>query len=512
MRQAQRKLNRGLKAHPVSLPAPVGGWNARDSLGAMAATDAVMLQNWFPATTECVVRNGYTQHATGLPGSVETLMAYAGGTTDKLYAVSNGSIYDVTSAGAVGAAKVSSLSNSRFQYINFATAGGNFLLAVNGANKMRYFDGATWSADGGTYTVTGVDTATCSDICVHKNKIWLVQDNSLKVWYLPTSSIAGAANYLDFAAVAQLGGYVVAIGTWTIDAGTGIDDMLVAVTNKGEVIVYQGTDPSSSSTWALKGVWRVGAPVGKRCLYKFAGDLLLISQDGLLPLASALQSSRVNPRVALTDKIQYAVSAAITAYGSNFGWELVYYAKGNQLWLNVPATDPQVFAMNSISKSWCHYTNWPAKCFAIFGDEPYFGASGVVCKAWDGHYDNGSAINALGLQAFNTYGAQGQIKQFTMMRPVFRASSSPPVSAAINVDFDTTNNTTALSFAPVTVATWGVSTWGAATWGSSVSIYQDWQNASGYGYYGAPQVSVSSYGVDIRWVSTDIVMQKGQIL
>ena len=514
MRQAQRQINRDLKASPVSIPAPVGGWNARDSLGQMAQTDAVILKNWFPATTECILRSGFSSYATGLPDQVETLMAYSGGATDKLYAVSNGGIYDVSAAGAVGAAAVSGMSNSRYQYVNFATAGGNFLLAVNGANKMRYFDGTTWSADGGTYTVTGVDTSQCSGIMVHKNKVWLVQDNTLKVWYLPTSSIAGAANAIDMSAVAQLGGHIVSAATWTIDAGTGVDDLFVAVTNKGEVIVYAGTDPSSASTWALKGVWRVGSPVGKRCFFKYAGDLLLISQDGILPLSAALQSSRVNPKVALTDKIQWAVSQAVTTYGSSFGWQLCYYAKANQLWLNIPVSlgGQEQFVMNTISKSWCQYTGWAANCFEIFGDEPYFGGDGVVYRAWDGHTDNGSSINAQGLQAFSPFGSPGQIKLFSMMRPVFRASGVPPVAASINVDFDITTNSTLLTYTPSQFGSWGVSTWGGATWGGNVSIYQEWQGASGYGYYGAPQVKSIANGIDVRWVSTDVVMEKGQIL
>ena len=174
---------------------------------------------------------------------------------------------------------------------------------------------------------------------VFKNRVWFIEKNTLKTWYLPAAAISGAAAAHDMSAVAQLGGYIVAHATWTIDAGTGIDDFYVCVTSNGEVIVYQGTDPTDSTKWALKGVWQVGAPVGDRCLMKYAGDLLLISQDGLLPLSGALQSSRVNPRVALTDKIQPAVSSAVSEYGSNFGWDIIYYPKQNQLWLNIPTAE-----------------------------------------------------------------------------------------------------------------------------------------------------------------------------
>ena len=39
------------KAKTASIPSPIGGWNARDSLANMAATDAVTMNNWFPTPT-----------------------------------------------------------------------------------------------------------------------------------------------------------------------------------------------------------------------------------------------------------------------------------------------------------------------------------------------------------------------------------------------------------------------------------------------------------------------------
>ena len=84
--------------------------------------------------------------------------------------------------------------------------------------------------------------------------------------------------------VAQLGGYLVAAGTWTIDAGYGVDDNLVFITSNGEVIVYSGTDPSDITKFALVGVWRIGKPVGKRCLMKYGGDMIILTYNGLYPL------------------------------------------------------------------------------------------------------------------------------------------------------------------------------------------------------------------------------------
>src|SRR3990167_7348272 len=86
-----------------SLPAPVGGWNARDSIADMDEKDAVILTNFFPSTTSVNLRGGYSQFATGFGAQVETVIAYSGATTNKLFGIAGGSVYDAT-AGEIGRA------------------------------------------------------------------------------------------------------------------------------------------------------------------------------------------------------------------------------------------------------------------------------------------------------------------------------------------------------------------------------------------------------------------------
>jgi len=505
------------KAKTVSLPAPIGGWNARDSLADMAPVDAVVMQNFFPLTTEVGLRKGYTQHATGITGQVETLMTYYSGTASEMFAVAGGSFYDVTSSGAVGAAVVSGQSNSRWASANTATAGGTFLYAANGADKPQLYNGTTWTAIDGVSVpaITGVTTTTLDSPILFKNRVFFIAANSLKTWYLPVLSVGGAANAIDVSGVATQGGYIVDHATWTIDAGQGVDDYYAIVTSRGQIIIYQGTDPSSSTTWALKGVWDLGTPVGKRCLYKLAGDLLYMSQDGLVPLGGALQSSRVNPRVALTDKIQFAVSSAASVYGGNFGWQILYYAAENMLLLNVPVSegvDQQQYAMNTISKAWCNFTGWNANCWEIFGDLPYFGGDGYVGKAWSGLSDNGADISGMCIQAFSSYRAPGIYKRWMMSRPIFRTNGTPAVLQSMNVDFNITASTAPLTFAPISYGSWDIGVWDTAIWGSEFNVVQNWQSISGLGYYGAPQIQVSCQGIELRWVSTDVVFETGAIL
>jgi hypothetical protein len=72
---------------------------------------------------------------------------------------------------------------------------------------------------------------------------------------------------------------------------------------------------------------------------KYGGDLLILTLDGLVPFASALQSSRLDPNIALSDKIQGAFAASAAAYRANFGWCMLYNPKNNALIVNVPVRE-----------------------------------------------------------------------------------------------------------------------------------------------------------------------------
>lgn len=495
----------------ASIPAPVGGWNARDALGEMAPTDAVILTNWFPTPSDVIQRYGYTKHATGISGQVETVMAYSGLTANKLLAAAGTAIYDVTSGGAVGAAVQSGLTNARWQYVNYANTSGNYLYMVNGADAPRYWDGTTWT----NAAITNVTPANLIHINEHKNRLWFVEKNTLNAWYLATSAIAGAATKFDLTGIAMKGGYLMAMGTWTLDAGYGVDDLAAFITSQGEVIVYRGTDPSSANTWALVGVWQIGSPIGRRCLMKFAGDMLVICQDGLYPMSGALQSSRLDPRVALTDKIQFATSQAISSYGANFGWQCCPFPKENMLILNVPVmqgSQQQQYVMNTITKAWCNFTGWEANCWELFNDDPYFGGNGYVGHAWYGNADNGANVACDGLQAFNYFNSRGLLKRFTMMRPVIQTSGVPSIGVAMNIDFNTADTTSPLSFSPTTYGLWDSGVWDTSVWGADLVVTQAWQGVNGVGYCAAPRLKVASQGIQTQWVSTDVVFEKGGIL
>jgi len=366
------------------------------------------------------------------------------------------------------------------------------------------------------YAITGVNSNKFVSVNLFKNRLYFTEENSMRVWYLPVNSIAGVAEPLEFGGIARNGGFIQAMATWTIDAGQGADDYAVFVTSMGEVIVYNGTDPNDAATWALKGVWQLGYVFARRCFYKFSGDILLLTQDGLVPLASALQSSRLDPRVNLTDKIYYAISQAATLYGINFGWQINYYASQNMLIINVPFNyGTQQFVMNTISKAWASFSDINANCWELSNDQMYFGSTGFVGNFWNAYSDNGSNINAEAQQAYSYFDARGQLKRFTMIRPIFQTDNGTPgVLVGINVDFATQNDLGTVSFNAqnAQIGSWDNAIWDESQWGGTLSITKSWQGVTGIGYSGGVAMKIASQGIDVHWASTDYVMERGGVL
>ena len=517
-RTAVAPLRRNQIARAVMVPAPIGGWNARDGLAAMPPEDAVILQNWFPTPSGVELRQGSNTWATGLGNQVNTLMPFNPQSGNgKLFAAAGGSIFDVTNSGPVGAALVSGLSNANWSYENFATPAGPFLLAVNGADGYYVYNGTSWqsvTATSSPLSITGVTPSSLSFVQAFASRVWFIQGQSLNAYYLPVISVGGAASVFPMQQIFRRGGYLIAMGVWTVDGGYGMQDYLCFATSQGEIAIYGGTDPSQASTFQLVGVYQLGTPVSNRCFLKYGGDLLYLGKDGLGPISRLLASSRVNTQVDLTCKIQGAVSAAATSYAANFGWGMVLFPPANALVLNIPISvgSQQQYVMNTITGAWCNFTGWNANCWERFNDQLYYGGNGVVVNAWTANLDdNGSAINAEGLQAFQTFGSMQQ-KQFTMARPLLQVSGVPGILLGLNTDFDFTAPVGNPSFSQPPYGLWDQGLWDQAIWGSSSTVLSNWEFASGVGTWGALHMKVSALDCSVLWSATSYLMQDGGVL
>jgi hypothetical protein len=503
-------------------PAPIGGWNARDALANMPPTDAPIMVNWWPMPTQIVVRNGYANYATGLPGQVNTLMNYRGNTgSQNFYAASGAGIYDVTAGGAVGAAVVAGQTSDKYDWVNFTTtAGTRYLYAVNGADSPQLWSGAAWqavTAASAPIAITGLTFATTglSLVTSCQSRLFFGRGGTLEIYYLPVGAVGGAAALFDLRPVFKRGGVLAALNTWSVDTGTGLLDRLVAMSDQGEIVIYQGTDPSSASTWSLVGVYYVGGAIGgSRSLAKYGGDLLVQCQYGLIPLSALLQSKVVNQSEAITDKILSAISAAFTAGKSLFGWQIHICPELNMVLLNVPTSGSTwvQYVMNSITGAWTQFSGWNSACWCLWNDDPYFGGNTVVGKAWGVEADNGIAIVTDLECAFDTMDEPGMLKQWTMVRPILATDGSPGIAYGINVDFDQSALSGVPSFSASPGGIWDSALWDGGTWGGGLQISKNWQFASGLGTWGALRLSTSTNGCQLQLSAIDYLFENGGVL
>jgi len=501
----------------TTLPAPVGGLNDRDSVADMPATDAVLMDNWWPEPGRVSVRKGSITHASGLPGDVETLFEYCPPSgAIELFAASGDGIYDVTAVGAVGAPVVSGKSSARWQTMAATTAGGSFLYAFNGLDDPLLYNGTTWTPINGTSTpaITGVpDTYTLIDGLVFKGRAYLVEKNSMNLWYLPPASIGGEAKAILMGQIFQRGGYIVTAKSWTIDSGAGQDDHLVVISSNGEVAVFSGFDPETLGSWSLVGVFYLGRPIGQRCAIKYGGDLLIICEDGVFPLGAGLLSASVDRRVALTDKIQNSIRRAANTYKSTPGWELTLAQDHSALVLNIPAQNGSYqYLQNTLTGAWTKFKGWNAKSWVYSELGLFFGDGGTVKRAWFANNDDGEAIRADCLQSFNHFGSMSRNKSFTMIRPYIATGGNPSILYALNGDYRGTQPSGALVTRPPSGMVWGTMVWGTMIWGGSLQQVQDWLTVGGIFKSAGLRLQVLNNQAEVEWVATDFIYTRGGLL
>lgn len=470
-----------MRAIPTPVPIPTGGWDATSPISAMRPDRANILRNMFPESYSIAVRPGYASHATGLPGAVDTLMAWRGQGLSRLFAASGAGIYDVTGTGAVGAAVVSGKSNARWQSVHFATAGGTFLWCCNGQDAPIHYDGTSW----GTPTLGSITPTDVSNVFAAKARLWLVLLNSPLVGFLPVNSLGGTVSLLNVGTLLNRGGYIVAGGSWTQDSGAGPDDFTVFVSSAGQAIVYAGNNPASAGAWELVGVYNIGRPLGKRCVLRFGGDMLILTTMGMVNMSTAvrLDPSQVNiEQASIASPVRGAWSPVAASAFSTFGWCAAVWNEGRCIVVNVPdLLATRQFVMNTQSAAWCEYAGLPAVSWETLDGSLYWGGTGTVYKM-GGMTDAGASIEFQMSTAFSLLGNPGT-KHTKLLQIVARTDGS--VSPALAIDTEYTvgaNASQPVQYSAGGGFTWDDSDWDSEDlWSSDPVTSQRWIGASAIG-------------------------------
>lgn len=385
-----------------TIPASTGGINSLENLMTMPPEDCLYCHNIMPSEYGLRLRKGYRLWTDEVDSGAEinTIIPFEGqaadASLDRLWAVTENGIWDVTIPDQVGPSQDVVFANQ--------TAGAGFGVWTEFTNDatdrfLQYADGRNglheYSEDSGLWTVpvlTGPVVANIAFVTTWKNRLWYIEESSGDAWYLAPDSNSGNCTKFTFGSKFKHGGELKAIYNWTIDGGDGVDDLLVAISRGGDVLIYQGTDPATADGFGLVGSFFIGeTPESRRLGVGYGGELYLLSTYGLTSIRDLLQG--VVPSVAgksPSAKISRFLRDAVSEGKDDRNWSLHIHPTDGFLQLIGPYEEPSValqYNQNLLTTAWGMWRGVPVNSADTWNGKYYIGDKDGHVWLYDGVVD-----------------------------------------------------------------------------------------------------------------------------
>jgi hypothetical protein len=464
-------------SQPLVYPAPVNGLVT--TIGLTEATEgaASIATNWIPTLKGLRIRGGTAKRAIlDESDPIASMFTYKFGANHKLFAATPNAIYDVSSPAAPPATTpdvVSGMTSGEWMTFQHTTTGGSFLCCFNGTDDRQVYDGTTWAT---TPAITFSDSTTIDQIgaaFLFKQRQFLIKSGSMDAYYLGVNSIGGAAALFPLGGVMKQGGGLLTGFTWSPESGDGLNMLCCFVSTEGEIAVYQGDDPSVADSWALKGVYSIGKPLGKNAVIRAGGDVFICTATGLIPLSQVFQRDR--DTVALSalsrpiDDIWRRVSESVA-----YGWSLTAWPEKSLVFVSFPftAAEPDTtFVFNVKTNKWSIITNWQAMAYCAFQELLYFGDnSGAIWHADATGSDDERPFKAVYLSHFMPAGGFGRRSRATLAHMYFEGKVNPIVYLFARANGNITEPSgPAVTQANPDIGVWDTGKWDEVLWDAASS-------------------------------------------
>ena len=485
---------------------------------------ALLLENCIAFQESTALRKGITRWCTlSDSNEVESIFEYKSATQNKLFASVGTNIYDITAPPDPTtplAPVVNSQTSAEYSTVHMATTSGNYMLIFNGTDQCLVWDASTWTFS----TITGVSTADVPQAWVYRNRVFMIEKDSLKFWFLATDAYQGAATGGTLYGVFRKGGSLLFGATWSLDSGAGIDDKCVFVTDRGEVAIYEGGDPSSATDWNLVGVYEIAVPLGKNAWTHSGGTLLIMTQDGIVPITEAIRqeksvlsefavSRNIEPDWRREVKLRKGEPWTIAEI-NNEGFAVIS-------WPYIFGSSNGCFAVNLQTNAWsCFKTNFSINCVGVFNEDGYCGTEdGKIMRYQVGGQDDLTDSFTCRISFnFNPLDNPMRQKITTMARASYTFTSEFVSQISASTDYRTEWPLPPNSL-PVsnTGAVWGTAIWGTDVWGGTANelAVQKWQIVRKTGHMVSMQIQIvsdDSNALNVEFNSLEVTYRLGNIV
>jgi hypothetical protein len=488
-----------------TVPAPVGGLNTVSPGLQVPLTECVSAYNLIGAENGLRVRLGYREQSTGMTGQnnawVRTVLPFTGNSSgqSRIFATTDNGIWDCTlptPSLVVSFPSKTGLAGYGAS-VNFVTPAGRFLVYCDEVNGTYVYQdgGAGWTKvtqGAGAKQIDVGDPTRFAFVAVFKSRLWFVERDTSDAWYLPISQVYGTATRFPLGQVFREGGNLVGMWNWTYDGGAGLDDSLVLVSGGGDVAVYQGSDPSSASTFGQRGQWQMARPpAGRRIASTYGGDLLLLSKLGVIPMSQLVVGS-VSSLEYATAKVSNLVNRLLNERSADPYWGIHLQPEDNALMVVVPLAGNSEYnqlVQSNASRGWFLYKDLPVVSGAAWQGQFFFGTpDGRLC-IHTGYSDNVSiaipqtfeSVDWSFVGAFSNYGSAA-MKRVSFMRPLILSEGSlPSYSVEARYNYDTNLPDPVELVLSATGAAWDSAKWDVDTWNGASPPSADLRGTLGIG-------------------------------
>lgn len=261
----------------VTIPAPFNGINQKDSAHSLAPNFALTLENLIPGPGYVSTRGPTTQANAGVGTNINSIDGNANGTI--VLGTTGGAIWQMGG----GAALATGFTGVAWHGTLFQDR----TILTNGSDTPQIYNGTTITA--GVYSGSGLTPSNLYAGLTFKGRVYYWEAAGRFFWYAAAGAFQGALSKYDVSTFCRTNGYVVSMCPMTLDGGNGPDDMLAILFSTGEVLLFQGDDPGSATSWQMIGSYLIGEMLGRRCWAIVGSATIVATKNGPVDLAKALQ-------------------------------------------------------------------------------------------------------------------------------------------------------------------------------------------------------------------------------
>ena len=313
--------------------------------------------------------------------------------------------------------------------------------AAHGANwksDAQAEDGASWITGPPGTTVEAGHNLTY--VWKYRGRWFFIEGGSMNAWYLPTNSVGGVLSMIPLSGAATKGGKLIAGFSWSLDAGDGIDDKCVFMTDQGELLIFTGSDPSTIANWRQEGRYATSPPLGMNAWTQIGGDVLIATVDGIIPIsASITKDSSQLALAAITRPIKSMWRDEVAAK-RQLPWTMCKWDEYGGLFVTWPggAAGSQYCAVVNVETgAWARFTGWDAMAFARMRGDMFFGTQrGLVMQADRTGMDNGLPYTATMVGGWEMFSSQSTTMVWRQARAAFAARAGEPFQPQISATTD----------------------------------------------------------------------------